>query len=186
MSTDRSQFTWKPCAIDNWNIISQELQVLPDKIWRSRAKFYPLWDLDPYRVLLPSLFTWFESVCLVSRVIAYVEVQGGSKISVHSDEMQDDPLGWDPVLALNLPIRDCLCSRTRIYHSSSPPRLVSGNSRPYIVYNPSDLSEIDSYILSEPILLNVKHPHGIENWGSETRHSLSIRFAQDPWWLVDN
>jgi hypothetical protein len=182
----RDKFTWAPVRIDTWDQVSKELQVLPKMIVRKRPRFSPTVYLEDYRPYVPSLFEWFDRMNLRPKVIAYVEQSAHTDMGIHSDLTKPNPDNYDPELALNLPIQGCESAYTVIYRSLTPPSLVSSSSSTYHAYNFKDLIEIDRYSLTEPVLLRVKHPHGVKNPTDHDRHSISVRFCEDPWFLVDN
>ena len=181
----RNEFTWTLVRINTWDQIFKELQVLPNIIVRKRPRFSPTVNLEDYQCHVPSLFEWFDQMNLRPKLIAYVEQPAHTNMSIHSDITKPNSDNFDPELALNLPIQGCEEAYTVIYRSPTPPSLISTSSSTYHAYNLQELVEIDRYSLTEPVLFRIKHPHGVKNPSDCDRHSISVRFWEDPWFLVD-
>lgn len=180
MYMNTTDFLWAPAVIKDWTNIHAELTQLP--IATTNVAFKPTDDLTVYRSLLPSLFAWFESIGVEAKCVASVEVGPYGRHKLHIDRTE----GFDPQLALNLPICGCDDAYTAIYHTSKPPQMVITTHTRAYVYDPAALTEVGRYVLLQPVWLGIKHPHRVINPGPLTRHSLSVRFACDPWHLLDN
>ena len=91
-------------------------------------------------------------------------------------------------LAINFPIQDCENSVTKFYNpgGNNATKVLRRhpNGISYYHYDNVIWEELDSYSLTVPTLLNVHVPHKVEHYGDNTRLAMSIRFHQDPWFLI--
>lgn len=97
----------------------------------------------------------------------------------HTDHTLED-------LALNWPMKNCEQSKTFFFESKvsgKEDELFNGGGS-YTGYDQRYLTYLDSFVLDKPTILNVKVPHKVENYSSEDRWALSLRFSPDPWHLL--
>ena len=56
--------------------------------------------------------------------------------------------------------------------------------RKFLRYMEENPEEIGRYVLTAPVLLNIKLPHSVVNSGDSQRVGISFRFKTDPWALT--
>jgi hypothetical protein len=181
----RLDFTWQRLDIANWPSIQEELQALPMTIRVKQRSFTPLDTQQTSEQILvrcPRLCQYLSDQNLTVWAAGWVHLAAGEGTPPHIDCYGNAAV--QPTLALQLPIQNCESSRTLIYHSKTDrnhyKRSIFKNWR----YDPADLTLIDSYQLTEPLLFNIRHIHQVQNTGSELRLALSLRFVKDPWHLI--
>jgi len=174
-----STFTWSYCDIPGWSGIREELALLPPKVVRPKTSFWRTSEIGLYEPHLPCLWAWFRDSGLEVRSVAWVHSLPNSRAQIHTDLGPSD-------LALQLPVTGCEDTYTAIYWALAPAVLKLTTPVGYY-WQQEQVQERDRYWLRDrPILLNIKHPHQVVNTGRLHRQAISVRFAQDPWWLVDN
>lgn len=84
--------------------------------------------------------------------------------------------------SLNLPVYNCVQSRTEFYQQSKNHDEVTLRSRgvQYFEHTLVEDLYLDQFTLDQPTLINTSVPHRVVNQGPETRVAVSIRFAREP------
>jgi len=83
-------------------------------------------------------------------------------------------------LALNIPLINCEDSITTLYDDSKYSYHVSLRDNLIPVLPVKDGKILSTYILDRPILFNTRVFHNVENFSSEPRVAISLRFAKNP------
>jgi len=157
-------------------LVSYTLGKLPK--FKEAFNHLPLQDMMNY---CPLTAQWFKSVNLTPRVCALIIQPVGADIrGTHTDTQQNS-------LALNFGIKNFENTYTAFY------KVVSGNivqkTLPNGItwdnYEQAELEEIARVDLKKPTILNTKIPHAVHNPTNELRVSISFRFIQDPYHLVN-
>jgi hypothetical protein len=177
-------FTWQKISIPDWPLVQKELQDLATTIRLKRRIFTPLVRDQVNQQILaqtPRLAQYLAQNRLDVWAAGWVNLQPNQSTPPHIDIYCGSQI--QPILALQLPLQGCDSSTTHIYQSKTDPDHYKRSLAPNWTYDPLDLTVIDSYQLSEPILFNIKTIHQVIN-GSEPRLALSLRFEQDPWHLI--
>jgi len=184
MQTAVNTFTWQKITIPNWPQIQQELRNLQGTIRLKRRSFTPLDTEQVAQQVLaqtPLLTQYLAEQRLSVWAAGWVHLDADKETPPHVDSYCGSPI--QPTLALQIPIQGCDDSTTHIYHSKSDPNHYKRSLDRGWSYDPGDLTEIDSYQLTDPILFNISHIHQVKN-GALTRLALSLRFREDPWHLI--
>jgi hypothetical protein len=58
--------------------------------------------------------------------------------------------------------------------------------RKFMKFVTDDPVEVGRYTLNGPVMLNIKQPHGVINYGPVLRAGISFIFKKDPWHLVED
>ena len=171
-----SDFLYKYLEIPNYQQISKEILEF-DKLVNNKRGFVILDKaLGPNKV--PTLYKWFGELNLTVKTICSIYLEPNSRQKGHIDQGP-----WD--LAINIPASGCEFSSTKFFKNKGEIVVKYTNTTkvPYYEYVDDSPEEIDSYILSKPVLINIKMPHSVHN-GIEPRTCFSFRFEQDPWFLA--
>lgn len=177
-------FFWQYLDFPEWADIAPELAALSlVKFDRSGWRFDYTSDLDQYRTRLPLLWSWFASQGLEPARIGLFEVWPSQPVKYHWD--------WCPqTLSMNFPVLNCNDQTyTGYYLANGDPLTLKVNRQipegTYNYYARENLTEVDRYTLDKPLIMNVKHIHGVHNLTKQLRTSMTVRFSVDPWHLVD-
>jgi hypothetical protein len=129
---------------------------------------------------LPSIKQWFEdNNCKPSRV-AYISTLAHFAQPPHKDNS-------DQILAVNFPVYNCEEIKTLFYDDKNVETKVmytKAHNIPYHQYMIKGRAPIAEYVLSKPVILNVKKIHSVVNNSNKDRVSLSFRFEEEPWHLI--
>jgi hypothetical protein len=140
----------------------------------------------------PSLSKWFDTLgCAPISCYIIRTPPGSSKENAHVDNWVGKPvhektLDSKYALAINVPIKNTELTRTAFYEYIDGPvkNLEFGSFNiVYRYYGKANLKEIDSYSLTEPVILNTSIPHSVINPTDKDRFVLTFRFEVDPWYL---
>jgi hypothetical protein len=129
----------------------------------------------------PLIAQWFASVNLTPRVCALIiQPVGANKRGTHTDTQNNS-------LALNFGIKNFENTYTAFYKviSGSVIQKTLPNGVTWDNYEQAELEEIARVDLKKPTILNTKVPHAVHNPTTELRVSISFRFVQDPYHLVN-
>ena len=157
-------------------LLSYTLNQLPK--FKEAFNLLPLQDMMQH---CPLIKEWFVSVGLIPRVCALIIQPIGADIrGAHTDTQVNS-------LALNFGIKNTEKTHTSFY------KVVSGNivqkTLPNGVtwdnYEQANLEEIARVDLKKPTIINTKVPHAVHNSTNELRISISFRFVNDPYHLVN-
>jgi hypothetical protein len=185
MNNITEDFLYKIIHINGYDTIIEELSKyaynnLPNKAGRSN----PYWHLHLFDLLkeCPSIDAWFKEKQIVPRVCAIIVVTGDGANLIHVDHQKNK-------LALNFGIEIPPESYTGMYkltkgkmHESMQPNGIPN----YIFFNDAEFDLIDKFDLHQPTLFNTKVPHGVYSPIGLRRISLTFRFIEDPWRLLDD
>jgi hypothetical protein len=91
-------------------------------------------------------------------------------------------------LAINFPLQHCENTWTRFFKNTGQvvEKFTPDTKLPYLEFIDDNKQEETRYKLSGPTLLNVKHPHSVANTTAFDRSSISFRFKEDPWFLLED
>ena len=89
-------------------------------------------------------------------------------------------------LALNIPLINCEDSVTTLYDDSKHSLHVGHRDNLIQILPVKDGKVLSTYILDKPVLFNTRIFHNVENFSSEPRIAISLRFDRNPVeWLQD-
>jgi hypothetical protein len=141
--------------------------------------------INCYEVMeaLPSFKKW----CLANRLpspvkVAYISTPPNTRQSPHKDDGPE-------LLGLNFPVANYDQVTTDMWDEgklSSVRLTTKGTYIPYYRYLVNGIEPEASYVLSKPVILNIKKVHSVNNTTDLPRVSLSFRFERDPWEIVEN
>lgn len=176
---------FKPVLIENIEEITKEITAYADKFMHVAKNFYQL-DQADFLKNCPLVKSWIARSGLeLQDCILVVIVPRKLDPNIHIDTI---PKFGMQRTSLNIPIRNCEDSETKIY------KLIKGNTikkstidgSEYIAFSEgAEFEEIASYKLDVPTAINIVNPHGIINYGNKPRISLSLRFVLEPPWLYE-
>lgn len=139
--------------------------------------------IDCRKVLeaLPSFKKWCTANKINPIKVAYISTPPNTRQSPHKDD-------GDEILAINFPVINNNEVVTELWDEdglSSIKLMTKGTYIPYYRYLVSGIKPQASYILDKPTILNIKKVHSVVNNTDKPRVSLSFRFYNDPWHLVN-
>ena len=107
-----------------------------------------------------------------------ITIKPTSPLPMHIDQREG--------LALNIPLLNCEDTVTEFWNCDRPYKIgYTVNGLPYFYFPPETVKiKIAEFVLTKPVLFDVRVPHSSTNKGTETRLAISLRFAKDPWHLV--
>jgi hypothetical protein len=128
---------------------------------------------------LPNIRNWLYSNRAFPATVAFTTIPPNSSTAIHTDAGPVD-------LAINFPLYNCAVAKTFFYKCDPAhyelAKSVSG--LPYYSMPQNHSSEICYYILTQPVILNLKVPHAVINDTDDYRHCLTFRFIKDPVHLI--
>jgi hypothetical protein len=143
-----------------------------------------LLPIEEVKECLPSVFEWFEKNNISEvRTVCLIGHRASTNQAIHTDVMSG-------CLAINIFLTpESSEAVTRFYKTKDniTSGIAIGKVDDKISYNyfaKSNLDFVTCYKAENPVLLNVKQIHGIVNYTSAYRASLSFRFVEDPWHLI--
>jgi hypothetical protein len=176
-----NNFVCQTIDIPNFeNIYAELLSYTLDQLPRFKEAFNHL-SLQDMMKNCPLTNEWFTSVNLKPRVCALIIQPVGANIKgTHTDTQSN-------ALALNFGIKNTKNTHTSFY------KVVSGNiiqkTLPNGItwdnYEQAQLEEIARVDLQKPTIINTKIPHAVHNSTDEPRVSISFRFVEDPYHLIN-
>jgi hypothetical protein len=139
--------------------------------------------IDCRRVLeaLPSFKKWCSANKINPIKVAYISTAPNTRQSPHKDD-------GDEILAINFPVINNNGVVTEQWDEdglSSIKLMTKGTYIPYYRYLVSGVEPQSKYILDKPVVLNIKKVHSVVNNTDKPRVSLSFRFYNDPWHLIN-
>lgn len=176
-------FLYKTIHIDNYEIIHNELVAYVHEYNREITLSNPYRYLDLSDVLqkCPSIDNWFKEKSIQPKVCAIIDVVGNGKNLIHVDHQKN-------MLALNFGIDIPEGSFTGMYKQIKgamfESRQPNGVPR-FEFFSNSEFSMLDKFDLHSPTVFNTQVPHGVFTPIGMRRISLSFRFVNDPWSLVE-
>ncbi len=128
---------------------------------------------------MPTLRDWFAENGLSVHTIALINMKPGQVQSIHVDYSDSD-------IAFNYPIKGCDTSVTRFYKNKGTKtvKYTPNTNLPFYEYVDENPEQVGEYVLTDPVILNIKMPHSVKNYGLVNRICLSFRFKNDPWFLI--
>lgn len=141
----------------------------------------------PFKVLnlkdtlsqLPNIKNWlYANDAFPARVI-FTTIPPNSSTAIHTDTDLVD-------LAINFPLYNCKVAKTFFYKCDPKyyELATSLSGLPYYKMPSEHSSELCHYVLTQPVMLNLKVPHAVINNTNDYRHCLSFRFIKDPIHLI--
>lgn len=142
--------------------------------------YFTLQDINKVLDALPSIKKWFEDNNCKPNKVAYISTGPWFAQPPHKDNT-------DQILAVNFPVYNCEEVKTVFYDDTNVEttlRYTQAYNIPYYSYKVDRQAPIAEYILSKPVILNVKKIHSVVNNSNKDRISLSFRFEEEPWHLI--
>jgi hypothetical protein len=178
-------FLCKTIHIENYDRIIKELTVYaydnePKNVGASNP-YYHL-KLPDLLAKCPSINAWFKGKKIIPRVCAIIVIVGNGHDLTHVDHQKQ-------TLALNFGIKIPEGSYTGLYNliNGQMYEAIQPNGIPkYNFSNDAKFQLIDQFDLLQPTIFNTKIPHGVYSPIGEKRISLSFRFIEDPWSLLND
>ena len=148
------------------------------------TEFKKVDNVNHVRILLPSVFAWFdEHKTEIAKIFVISHLPG---------QMKRKHIDYDTrKLAINLLLTpESKKGITKFFELKDPniiPELLltEDTNLPYSKYNDSDLIPITYYSMESPILLNTSKIHSVMNITRHHRSVVSFRFKEDPWFLAE-
>ena len=141
---------------------------------------FTLQDIDKVLDALPSIKKWFVDNNCKPNKVAYISTLANFVQPPHKDNT-------DQILAVNFPVYNCEEVKTVFYDDTNVKTILmhtQAHNIPYHYYVLGGREPIEQYILSKPVILNVKKIHSVVNTSNKNRVSLSFRFEEEPWHLI--
>jgi hypothetical protein len=175
-------FLHKTIHIDNYENIINELSAYAfahEPIIERQNPYYHL-NLQDVLAKCPGINLWFMQQEIRPRVCAIIAIIGDGSDHIHVDSQKN-------TLALNFGITIPEGSFTGIYKQIEGSLIESKqpNGIPRYLLKDAKFSLIDKFDLHMPTLFNTKVPHGVFSPFGMKRISLSFRFVEDPWRLIE-
>lgn len=176
-------FLCKTIHIDNYETIINELKAYARDHDPVIDKFNPYSHLNLSDVLkkCPSIDHWFKEKNIRPRVCAIIAIVGDGRSLIHVDHQKN-------TLALNFGIEIPEGSFTGMYKQTegTVTESIQPNGIPnYVFFKDAKFSMIDKFDLHLPTVFNTQVPHGVFSPIGMKRISISFRFVNDPWSLVE-
>lgn len=141
---------------------------------------FTLQDINKVLDALPSIKQWFKDNNCKPNKVAYISTQANFVQPPHKDNLNQ-------ILAVNFPVYNCEEVKTVFYDDTNVNAILKytqAHNIPYYYYEIDERAPIAEYILSKPVILNVKKIHSVVNNSDKDRVSLSFRFEEEPWHLI--
>jgi hypothetical protein len=142
--------------------------------------YFTIQDINVVLEALPSIKKWFQENNCKPNKVAYISTLANVVQPPHKDNSEQ-------MIAVNFPVDNCDEVKTVFYDDTDVKSVLlhtRSTNIPYHHYLLSGHTPITHYVLSSPVILNVKKIHSVVNTTNKNRISLSFRFEQDPWHLV--
>ena len=130
---------------------------------------------------LPTFKKWCSANQINPIKVAYISTAPDSRQSPHMDDGSE-------ILAVNFPVANTEGVETEMWDEEglkSVRLFTKGTNIPYYRYLVSGVPVKAKYVLDRPVILNIKKVHSVVNNTDKPRVSLSFRFYNDPWHLVN-
>ena len=97
--------------------------------------------------------------------------------NIHSD----GELSFVSPFRVLVPVENCIGTHTRFYTTEQSPEVLeyttsTGEKRPYYLYDENHCTEVHCLELNQPILIDVRKPHGVNNPLKSYRTNLWLDF----------
>ena len=146
---------------------------------------FQLIDWDSYIKHCPEVLTAFEMYGLFPTNAATITTYIQQHSSIHIDYMDDTM----PKARVNIPIKNCLGSRTEFYKGGDFQETTQWNGLKFYVLkdkNDSTCKKVDEFELDQATVFRAQEPHiVITNLETVPRVSLSFFMNKDPIFLLD-
>lgn len=171
------EFTYRYLDIPN---IKNELETFFKNTPIPETKFNIL-NLKTVLLSLPNITKWFISKSVIPSRVAYATVGPNASTDIHTDH-------GECALAINFPLYNNEIAKTYFYKCDEQYyEKVMGSSGYWYYRMPEEYStEVDHYIMTQPVLLNLHYPHAVINTTDDYRYCLTFRFGKTPWHLIKN
>ena len=105
---------------------------------------------------------------------ALITVIPNNPLPIHIDQQEG--------LAINIPLLNCEDTVTEFWHCDQPHKVgYTRNGVPYFYYPTNTITtKIGEFVLTRPVLFDVRVPHSSTNKGIGTRLAISLRFENNP------
>jgi hypothetical protein len=175
---DRFYFQYLDIEFDT-NEICQLLKRFP----LTESKFSKE-DLKEIKILMPTLFAWFEQQNMVPVLAIIINHSPGFKQDIHADNIAKNTSS----IAVNIPLNNLAKdSITRMYNLVTD-TIGQAASRdialPYFKFENEDVVKHTEYTSHKPVLVNITKPHSAWNNTDYNRGVLTIRFETNPTHLI--
>ena len=143
---------------------------------------------------LPDNMEFFQSININKKTFLGLELQQTVLIQMEPMTGLNDELIHIDVhhaypadrLVINIPFENCEQSITKFWKNKKPVVIKkTPNGYPYAHLNKEECDQIDEFKLSRPVLFNAGIPHSVTNPQTVCRRAISLRFAVEPWHLVN-
>jgi hypothetical protein len=148
------------------------------------AEFKKIDNVNHVRILMPSVFTWFDKHKIEIATIFVISHLPGQLQEKHIDNATCN-------LAINLLLTpESKKGITKFFELKDPNiipemSLTENTNLPYAKYKDSNLIYVTYYTMESPILLNTNKIHSVMNITRHHRSVVSVRFKEDPWFLTE-
>jgi hypothetical protein len=173
-------FLFKEIKIKNLKDINFQLRFAIDYYRPKNQNYFNHIDKDNFLKECPSINDYFVCNNFEVNKIAIIEIPGRSESALHIDTQNN-------FLALNFPVINCDQSYTAFYKivEGSPNIIKMANGLTNLNFDNCGTEELDRFYLKQnAILFNTKIPHKVFNFSDNPRLSISFRFVNDPWLLI--
>ena len=179
---------WKYVDIPNYDIIQNKLQGVMKKHHKLLKHGISVANMTSSELVcditeIEELSDFLHTTNLLKYVVHYVifVISPGQEYDIHIDGTNVAPfLNESRIL---LPILNCNGIKTKFYTSTHNSEIVVIKSHNddqdlyYERFNPEYCTEVDSYELTAPVVINPNYPHKVEeNTNNDLRVSLGIAF----------
>ncbi len=130
---------------------------------------------------LPTFKKWCTANKINPIKVAYISTPANTRQSPHMDDGPE-------LFAINFPVINAEEIETEMWDEdglASVRLITKGTQIPYYRYLVKDVPVKARYILDRPVILNIKKVHSVVNNTDKPRVSLSFRFYNDPWHLIN-
>jgi hypothetical protein len=170
-------FYWRNVVIEDYDKIINELREYVRNFIIGKPAGFNVCETRELINLCPVFDNWLTVNQLSLRMAAVIHIDPGFPNVIHVDNMHN---ATNPY-ALNFDIQNCSYSTTKMFSSSSKPKIklnAAGVSYAYI--DPETCQEESSFKLKNPIIFDAAKPHQVSDIMVFPRISITFRFNEDP------
>jgi len=145
-----------------------------------------------FRDNLPNNDFFFQYMNIDSTTFLGLEIDGAALIQVPPMGFIDDRgIHTDSTerlssLAVNIPLENCAESFTKFWKTNKPITVsYTSNNLPYHSFNVEDCEKISELKFIHPFIFDTKIPHSVSNPQHVWRRGISLRFKDDPSFLIE-
>ena len=182
--TNRDNFYFKHLDIP---YTDSEIDEFKKAYYAPITEFRKVNDIDHIRILLPSIFKWFDEHKLEVHQAFIISYLPRLQQRKHVDFIQSGSK-----LAINILVTPgAKNSITRFFELKDPsivPELkyTENTNLPYSEYDDNNLNPITFYNMKKPVMLNTSKIHSVMNITDSHRSVISFRFKENPWHLIED